>query len=188
MVVDTSLVDRKDIFLYSNRGMGNGIIEGISDVVYVVPERFDRMKTREIAKEIHSVNASMKKEGTSYILIGPGRWGSSDPFLGIPVDWAAISEAKVIVEAGTKDFNVDASLGSHFFHNITSMNIGYFTISGKQNDVFIDYSYLDENNNINEYQYIKHVKLPAPLTVIMDGRKSVSLITRAGIGKLQKSL
>jgi hypothetical protein len=188
MVVDTSLVDRKDIFLYSKRGMGNGIIEGISDVVYVVPERFDRMETREIAKEIHSVNAYMKKEGIGYILIGPGRWGSSDPFLGIPVDWAAISEAKVIVEAGTKDFNVDASLGSHFFHNITSMNIGYFTISGKQNDVFIDYSYLDENNNINEYKYIRHVKLPAPLTVIMDGRKSVSLITRASFGKQQKSL
>lgn len=188
MVVDTSLVDKKDIFLHSKRGMGNGIIEGISDVVYVVPERFDRMVTREIAKEIHTVNAYLKKEGISYILIGPGRWGSSDPFLGIPVDWAAISEAKVIVEAGTKDFNVDASLGSHFFHNITSMNIGYFTISGKQNDVFIDYSYLDENKNINEYKYIRHVKLPAALTVIMDGRKSVSLITRAGFRKQQKSL
>jgi hypothetical protein len=152
----------------------------------VVPEKFDRMETRKIAKEIHAVNAKMKKEGISYILIGPGRWGSSDPFLGIPVDWAAISEARVIVEAGTKDFNVDASLGSHFFHNITSMNIGYFTIPAKQNEVFIDYGYLDENGDLSECEYIKHVKFPAPLTVIMDGRKSVSLITRAGLGRQQK--
>ena len=180
MVVDISLVDQSDMILYSNRGMGNGIIEGIRDIIYVVPEKFDRMKTKNIAQEIHALNAEMKKEQRSYILIGPGRWGSSDPFLGIPVDWAAISEAKVIVEAGIKDLNVDASLGSHFFHNITSMNIGYFTVSGKNSEAFIDYDYLNGFEAIKEYEYIRHVKLPAPVTVIMDGRKSVSLITRAG--------
>jgi len=180
MVVHTSLVNREDMILYSKRGMGNGVIEGIRDIVYVVPEKFDRMKTRSIAKEIHDVNAYLKKEKHNYILIGPGRWGSSDPFLGIPVDWAAISEAKVIVEAGTRDFNVDASLGSHFFHNITSMNVGYFTISGKQSDVFVDYDYFAAAPAINEYSYIRHVKLSAPVTVIMDGRNSVSLITKAG--------
>jgi hypothetical protein len=145
-----------------------------------MPDKFDRMETRKIAKEIYVVNKLIKEEKSGYILIGPGRWGSSDPFLGIPVDWAAISEARVIVEAGTKDFNVDASLGSHFFHNITSMNVGYFTISGKGDDVFVDYGYLDKCSVVNEFNYIRHVRLSKPVTVIMDGRKSVSLITRAG--------
>ncbi len=180
MVVDTSLVDRDDMILYSTRGMGNGVIDGIRDIVYVVPEKFDPMKTKDIAKEIHSLNAYLKKENCNYILIGPGRWGSSDPFLGVPVDWSAISEAKVIVEAGTKDFNVDASLGSHFFHNITSMNIGYFTVSVKRENDFIDYDYLASCKAVKEYKYIRHIKLPTPATVIMDGRKSVALITRAG--------
>ena len=180
MVVDTTLVDRKDMILYSDRGMGNGVIEGITDIVYVIPDKFDRMETRKIAKEIQGVNGLLKEKKSSYILIGPGRWGSSDPFLGIPVDWAAISEARVIVEAGTKDFNVDASLGSHFFHNITSMNVGYFTVSGKGDDVFVDYEYLDKCKVVNEFNYIRHVRLSKPVTVIMDGRKSVSLITRAG--------
>ncbi len=179
-VVDTSMVESKDVILYSNRGMGNGIIEDIRDIVYVVPAKFDRMKTRKIAAEIHRVNADIKKEHGNYILIGPGRWGSSDPFLGIPVDWAAISEARVIVEAGTKDFNVDASLGSHFFHNITSMNVGYLTVPGKSDDAFVDYDYLNSCEAHNTYVYIRHIKLPEPVTIIMDGRKSVSLITRAG--------
>ena len=180
-VVDTSLVSKNEMLLYSKKGMGNGIIDGLRDVVYVIPDKFNRMDTKSIAKEIHEMNASMKANKTGYILIGPGRWGSSDPYLGIPVDWAAISEVKVIVEVGTKDFNVDASLGSHFFHNITSMNIGYFTLSGKTTDEFIDYNYLNNSKAIREYNYIRHVRLPAPVIVIMDGRKSTSLITRAGV-------
>jgi hypothetical protein len=180
MVVETSLVDQSDIILYSKRAMGNGIIAGIRDIVYVVPEKFDRLQTKAIAKEIHAINAQLKTEQSGYVLVGPGRWGSSDPFLGIPVDWAAISESKVIVEAGTKDFNVDASLGSHFFHNITSMNIGYFTIPGKSNEEFVDYGYLDQCPAVNEYLYIRHIRLNEPVTVIMDGRKSISLITRPG--------
>lgn len=180
MVVETSLVDQSDIILYSRRAMGNGIIDGIRDIVYVIPEKFDRLQTKAIAKEIHTINAQLKTEQSGYVLIGPGRWGSSDPFLGIPVDWAAISESKVIVEAGTKDFNVDASLGSHFFHNITSMNIGYFTIPGKSSEEFVDYGYLDQCPAVNGYQYIRHIRLSEPVTVVMDGRKSISLITRPG--------
>ena len=182
MVVDTSLVEKSDLILYSDQGMGNGIVEGIRDIIYVLPESFDKMQTRQIAKEIHEINFGMKKAGTKYILIGPGRWGSSDPFLGIPVDWTAISEARIIVEAGIKDFNVDASLGSHFFHNITSMNIGYFTVSPKSAKAFIDYNYLSSFNAVKESGYLRHVSLPEAVTVIMDGRKSVSLITRSGWG------
>ncbi len=177
-VVDTEGVDRKHILLYTTRGMGNGFIEGIRDLVYVVPERFDKMKTRLIQKEVAAINHDMKLEGTHYILMGPGRWGSSDPFLGIPVDWSGISQARVIVEAGQKDFQVDASLGSHFFHNITSMNIGYFTVPAGSSDSFIDFGYLASLPALKETTYLRHVRFEKPLTVIMDGRKSISLITR----------
>ncbi len=180
-VVDASAVEKGDLMLYSDRSMGNGIIEEIRDIVYVVPERFDKMQTRLIAKEIHALNAEMKKKGTRYILIGPGRWGSSDPFLGIPVDWSAISEARVIIEAGLKDFNVDASLGSHFFHNITSMNIGYVTVSNRSKEAFIKYDYLSSFEAANETEYLRHITLSDPVTVLMDGRKSESLVTKAGI-------
>jgi hypothetical protein len=179
-VVDISNVVSDDLILYTERGMGNGIIEDLRDIVYVVPEKFDKMKTREIEKEVRALNGEMKKGGTQYVLIGPGRWGSSDHFLGIPVDWASISQAKVIVEAGLKDFNVDASLGSHFFHNITSMNIGYFTVPAKSENSFIDYNYLQDAKAVVETEYLRHVRFKKPFKVIMDGRKSISLITRDG--------
>ncbi len=179
-VVDISNVEKDDLILYTERGMGNGIIENLRDIVYVVPEKFDKMKTREIEKEVRDLNGEMKKGSTEYVLIGPGRWGSSDHFLGIPVDWASISQAKVIVEAGLKDFNVDASLGSHFFHNITSMNIGYFTVPSKSENSFIDYQYLESIESINETKFLRHVRFKKPFKVVMDGRKSISLITKDG--------
>ena len=185
-VVNTSAVEKDELLLYSDRGMGNGIIEGVRDIVYVVPERFNKMQTRLIAKEIYAINAEMKKNGARYILIGPGRWGSSDPFLGIPVDWSAISEARVIVEAGLKDFNVDASLGSHFFHNITSMNIGYVTVSKRSDDAFVNFDYLSSFPAEKESEYLRHIRFQEPVTVLMDGRKSVSLVTKAGINLEEK--
>lgn len=176
--VSTDAVDKKDILLYTTRGMGNGVIEGIKDLVYVIPEKFDKMKTRLIQKEVAGINNEMKKNGLQYILMGPGRWGSSDPFLGIPADWAAISQAKVIVEAGLKDFNVDASLGSHFFHNIASMNIGYFTVPAKSSDSYIDFEHLKSMEPHNETEFLRHIRFETPLTVIMDGKRSVSIITK----------
>ncbi len=109
--------------------MGNGVIDDISDIIYVEPEKFNNMLTVEMASEIEIMNEKMLRENERYILIGPGRWGSRDKFLGIPVVWPQISNAKVIVEIGLPDFHVDASLGSHFFHNVTSMNVGYFSVS-----------------------------------------------------------
>ncbi len=176
--VSTESIDRKKVLLYTTRAMGNGVIEGIRDIVYVIPEKFDKMKTGIIRDEVALINSEMKKNGLPYILMGPGRWGSSDPFLGIPVDWAAISQAKVIVEAGLKDFNVDASLGSHFFHNITSMNIGYFTVPARSSDSFIDFEYLGSIKPHTETEFLRHIRFEKPLTVIMDGKRSVSIITK----------
>ena len=178
--VDISRMNQGDLFLYTDKSMGNDIIEGIKDVVYVIPEKFNRLKTAEIAGEISEINEKMKKNNLKYILIGPGRWGSSDPFLGIPVDWSCISEAKVIVEAGLEDFHVDASLGSHFFHNITSMNIGYFTVPAGSGSSFVDYRYMELFGAENETGFIRHVKFPESVTVMMDGKKSISIITKSG--------
>lgn len=176
--VEVCNVVKDDLLIYTSRGMGNGIVDDVRDIIYVVPEKFDKMKTKLIAAEVHKINEKMKKEGVKYILMGPGRWGTSDPFLGIPVDWAAISQAKVIVEAGLKNFNVDASLGSHFFHNITSMNVGYFTVPANSRDSFIDYDYLNSSDHEEETEFLRHIRLKTPVTVIMDGRKSVSLVTK----------
>ena len=116
--------------------MGNGILDNISDLIYLEPEKFDNLHTVEMAEEIDKINEKMMKQNRKYILIGPGRWGTRDRFLGIPVVWPQISNAKVIVEIGLPDFYLDASLGSHFFHNVTSMNVGYFSINqgSKRND------------------------------------------------------
>ena len=109
--------------------MGNGIIDDITDIVYIEPEKFENTMTIEMADEIAAMNEKMVKENRKYVLIGPGRWGTRDRFLGIPVVWPQISGAKVIVEVSLPDFNSDASLGSHFFHNVTSMNVGYFSVN-----------------------------------------------------------
>ena len=124
--IDLGSIDYSKLLLLSKRGMGNGKITGVSDVVYVDATRFDKTKTREIANEIAEVNKRFSKSGHQYILIGPGRWGTRDEFTGIPINWAQINNAKVIVEIGLPNFPLDASLGSHFFHNVTSMSVGYF--------------------------------------------------------------
>ena len=114
--------------------MGNGVIDDITDFIYVEPEKFNNMLTNEMADEIDMMNEKMLQENRRYVLLGPGRWGTRDRFLGIPVVWPQISNAKVIVEVSLPDFHVDASLGSHFFHNVTSMNVGYFSINHGSND------------------------------------------------------
>ncbi len=126
--IDLDQVDQDKIFMYAEQGMGNGKVEDIRDVIYVDPEKFDKMKTKQMAQEISEFNREMESLGKQYILIGPGRWGSRDPYTGIPVLWANISKARIIIEIGLPDFHLDASLGSHFFHNVTSMNVGYFSI------------------------------------------------------------
>ena len=114
--------------------MGNGVIDDITDFIYVDPKNSIIKHTSEMAAEIEMMNEKMLRENRKYVLLGPGRWGTRDRFLGIPVVWPQISNAKVIVEVGLPDFHVDASLGSHFFHNVTSMNVGYFSINHESND------------------------------------------------------
>jgi hypothetical protein len=169
-------LNTEDLVLYSEKSMGNGKIDHITDVIYVDKEKFDNNKTLEMTYEIEKLNKQMREKNKKYILVGPGRWGTRDKFIGIPVVWSQISQAKVIVEVGLKNFPLDASLGSHFFHNVTSMNVGYFSISDKSRNSFVDWDKLKKQKIVEETTYFKHIEFSEPLTVYMDGKKMVSAI------------
>lgn len=174
--IENENVDVSKALLKADKGMGNGKLCNIKDVIYVDPEKFDRLKTEQMAEEVKKLNEKLKKTNTEYILIGPGRWGTRDRLTGIPVSWPDISKAKVIVEQGLKDFPLDASLGSHFFHNVTSMNVGYFAIPYESDDSFIKFDMLQKQEIVDELEYVKHVRFKEPLTVLMDGKKQTSVI------------
>ncbi len=174
--IDLGSMDHSKLFLLSKRGMGNGRITGINDVVYIDANKFDRTKTKEIACEISEVNKNFSKGDRQYILIGPGRWGTRDEFTGIPVNWAQINNAKVIVEIGLPDFPLDASLGSHFFHNVTSMNVGYFSIPRIDGEEFVRMNMLEKQELVWKGKYVKHVRFHEGLEVLMDGRKRTAII------------
>jgi hypothetical protein len=174
--IDETKIEMNKLLLYTHKGMGNGKLEDIYDLIYCDPACFDKSKTVEMAEEIESINNKFKAEGKKYILIGPGRWGTRDRWLGIPVVWTQISNAKIIVETALDDFFVDASLGSHFFHNITSMNIGYFTVHTNREDEFIDWNWLKNIEPFERTKYFCRCTFRHPLKVLMDGKKSISLI------------
>jgi len=175
--IDMENIERSEMVLFSEKGMGNGVINDITDVIFVDKDAFDKTRTMEMAAEIERLNKEMIACGRKYILIGPGRWGTRDRWIGIPVNWPQISNAKVIVETSYEDYPLDSSSGSHFFHNVTSMNVGYFSIQPEQSESFIAYDVLKNQALINGTQYFKHVRFEKPLTVRMDGRKRISVIT-----------
>jgi len=175
--IDMEKVNRDEILLYSEKEMGNGLIDTIDEVVFVDPDTFDKSKTVEMAEEIDQINREMGKAGKKYILIGPGRWGTRDRWIGIPVMWPQISNAKVIVETSMEGFPLDASSGSHFFHNVTSMNVGYFCVQTEYSESFIRYDVLKAQKDVRKTDFFTIVKFDKPLTVRMDGKKRISVIT-----------
>jgi len=162
--------------LFAGKSMGNGKMEDIRDIVYVKLDTFDRTLTREILSEIERLNSSLVAAGRKYVLIGPGRWGTQDRFLGIPVRWPQISNARVIVETSLDEFPLDASLGSHFFHNVTSMNVGYFSIQHDTSTSFIQWDVLEKQKVIEETEFVKHIRFKEPVCIMMDGKKRISII------------
>ncbi len=174
--VDPLSHDRNHLLLYAEKGMGNGVVRNLRDVVFVEPHRFSSLVTQEIAREVSNFNSYFEETGTEYILIGPGRWGTNDHFTGIPVYWAGISKARIIVEIGLQDFPLEASLGSHFFHNVTSMNVGYFSIPHNSAVSFLNFEILEAQEVVRSAGYIRHVRFSEPLTVMMDGHRRQALI------------
>jgi len=175
---DTGGIDPGEMIIYAEKSMGNGKLDNICDLVYVDPDGFDKLRTREMATQIEQFNRKMVKEDRKYILIGPGRWGTRDPFIGIPVNWSQISNAKVIVETSLDEFPLDASLGSHFFHNVTSMNVGYFSIQHDSSTSFIRWDELKGQELIEETEFVKQVRFKEPVCIMMDGKKRISIILK----------
>jgi len=173
--IDTDRIDKTKLVLYAEKSLGNGAVRNLVDVIYLPAGRFNKMRTEEMVVEINRFNDQMRAEGRQYILIGPGRWGTRDKFIGIPVKWSQICNAKIIVETDLDDFPLDASLGSHFFHNVTSMNVGYFSVHSRS-DSFINIDLLEQQEMIKEAKFFKHVRFKDPLEVIMDGKKRLSAI------------
>ena len=167
--VDISDEDRRRAKCYSTHALGNFVNREMRDIVYVKPDAFDISKTVQIAEEIGRMNARLIKEGRPYLLIGPGRWGTSDRWLGIPVRWADISGVGAMVEAVYGDFRVEPSQGSHFFHNITTQGIGYVTISGRE-DERIDWAWLRSLPIVEETEFVANARLDRPMTMKVDGR------------------
>ncbi|WP_445954853.1 PEP/pyruvate-binding domain-containing protein [Yeosuana sp.] len=170
----------EDTIIYSKSALGNGTYNHITNFVYVKPETFNPANTRKIAAAVEQINKKFSDQDQQYILVGPGRWGSSDPWLGIPVIWPQISSAKIIVEAGLNDFRIDPSQGTHFFQNLTSFRVGYFTINPFINDGFFDLDYLNKQEACYEDEYLRHICFKEPLTIIIEGKSNKAAIYKAG--------
>jgi len=170
--------NRENVFIHSDKALGNGVIDTIQDIVYVSPESFDASKTIEIADEIGILNKKLVESSSPYILIGPGRWGTQDRWLGVPVRWSQISGARVMVETALENFNIKPSQGTHFFQNIISREIGYINITLNPNESFIDWDWLNNQRSKKELKFVKHIRFPTPLVIKLDGRCSRALIMK----------
>jgi len=171
-------VDRSRVVAKSDNALGNMHLHNISDIVVVNPDNFDRGKTVEIAGEVGEFNAKLKDNDTPYLLIGPGRWGTSERWLGVPANWNQISGAKVIVEAAYGDFAPDPSFGTHFFQNLTSMQVGYMTINAAIGNGFADWKWLSGLTLAEESEFVRHLRLDSPMEILIDGRSSAGLVIR----------
>ncbi|MBP6356521.1 MAG: phosphoenolpyruvate synthase, partial [Paludibacter sp.] len=175
---DIGAIESNNTIISSKSALGHGITNDLFDVVYVRTEAFNASKNQFIAYELEKINKRMVAENRPYVLIGPGRWGSSDHWLGIPVKWPQISNARVIVESGLEQYRIDPSQGTHFFQNLTSLGVSYFTINPFQKDGTYDLDFLDNCAAEYESQYIRHVHFDQPLVVKVDGRKNMGVVMK----------
>ncbi len=167
-----------DLVLASDQALGNGVRDDITDMVYLDPDAFDASHTRDMAEELAIVNARLSQEGRPYILMGFGRWGSSDPWLGVPVGWGAISGARVIVEASLPQMHPDLSQGSHFFQNLTAFQVMYLSLPHADVDG-IDWGWLGRQHSLHDGKYVRHIRLSSPFEVRVDGRSGRGVIQRS---------
>lgn len=178
MEEDLSQVKNEDTILSSTSVLGHGIVNDVKDIIYVKSEAFNSANNQLIAYEIEKLNREFTERSESYVLVGPGRWGSSDHWLGIPVKWPHISNARVIVECGLENYRIDPSQGTHFFQNLTSFGVGYFTINPFKGDGWFDEEYLNNIPAVEETQYLRHVRLEKPMIIKMDGKRSLGVVMK----------
>lgn len=173
---DLNLIPSEQILLRSENALGQGVMDDIQDVIYVKTDGYSASNNQLIAYDIEKLNRRFLDEGKHYVLVGPGRWGSSDTWLGIPVKWPNISAARVIVEAGLTNYRVDPSQGTHFFQNLTSFGVGYFTINAYINDGIYNQELLNSMPAVEETKFLRWVHFDKPLTVKMNGKKKVGVV------------
>jgi CheY-like chemotaxis protein len=177
-------VNSEEIIIFSEKALGNGVYSNISDLVYIRTESFKSSDNPDIAKELEKINSNFVRDQHPYVLIGPGRWGSSDPWLGIPVKWANISAARIIVEQGIENYNVDPSQGTHFFHNLTTFGVGYLTVNPSINEGIYNADYLNHLQAVYENRFLRHIRFKEPLKIEIDGKTNKAVIYKPfGIDK-----
>jgi hypothetical protein len=169
-------VQPEQLICQSSKVLGNGRIDNLYDVVVVDSQRFERSRSQEVAKSVAQFNCMLQGKNRPYLLIGVGRWGSTEPWLGIPVEWDEISGARVIVEAGFRDFRVTPSQGSHFFQNLTAFQIGYFTVNPDVGEGSVDWQWLMEQPAMEEEGCVRHLQFAEPVRVVMNSRTSQGVI------------
>jgi CheY-like chemotaxis protein len=172
-----------ELICQSTQVLGSGSMQNIRDVVVVDSHRFERSRSHEVAKAVAHLNATLTEANTPYLLIGVGRWGSNDPWLGIPVEWDEIAGARAIVEAGFRDFRVTPSQGSHFFQNLTAFQVGYFTVNPDAGEGFVDWQWLADQTAVEEEGCVRHLRFDQPLRVVMNGRTRHGMIFKPEVAK-----
>lgn len=189
-MLDDSIMDHPDseLLLRSDTALGHGLMDNVRHVVYVRPDAFDSMRNPQLAVEIERLNKEFVERGENYILIGPGRWGSSDPALGIPVKWPQIAAARLIVETALPGYSIEPSQGTHFFQNLTSFGVGYFTVNPAKGDSLFDVGYLDARPAVFENASLRVVAFDEPLTIAINGRKSLGIVLKEGVSAAKNDL
>ncbi len=187
-MLDDSIMEEPDssLILRSETALGHGIMDNVRTVVYVRPQTFNSLRNPEVAREIAELNKKLIEENEPYILVGPGRWGSSDSALGIPVKWPQIAGARLIVESALPGYRIEPSQGTHFFQNLTSFGVGYFTIDTSRGSGYFDAEYLDSIPAIYESDALRMVRFESPLTIAINGRKSYGIVAKPGISLMQQ--
>jgi hypothetical protein len=175
---DLTLVEQQDTLLSSTSVLGHGLVTDVQDIIYVKTGAFSSSNNQLIAYEIEKINRQFTADGKGYVLVGPGRWGSSDSWLGIPVKWPHISNARVIVECGLENYRVDPSQGTHFFQNLTSFGVGYFTVNPFKGDGWFDESFLNALPAVQETDFVRHVRFEKPIVIKMDGKRSLGVVLK----------
>lgn len=182
-IVKLEDVKRENALILSDSALGNGEIKNVYDIIYIKPEQFKPADSPLIAETIEHINDELVNKNRNYILIGPGRWGSNDPWLGIPVKWPQISNARLIVEMGLKNYRVDPSQGTHFFQNLTAFQVGYFTINPFMDDGLFDVSFLEKLPAVYEEKYVRHVHFDNPLLIRIDAHKNKGVVFKPGFSE-----
>lgn len=178
MEEDLTAIRQEETIISSASALGHGVLTNIHDIIYVKTEAFNSANNQLIAYEIEKINKEFEGDDSGYVLVGPGRWGSSDHWLGIPVKWPHISNARVIVEAGLENYRIDPSQGTHFFQNLTSFGVGYFTINPFKDDGWYDLEFLNAQPAVHETEYLRHIRFEKPIVIKIDGKKSLGIIMK----------